>query len=133
MRRIEDIFKKFSFSDTRCYVIRLTVMAQGYMKIEHKLPSYIQQIKHLLVIGAASSDKHTIGLVSLNFNGHAYKTLHRAIPRIKPGMDCPAPYPFDEDIQANSFLQGYYYDISKAKSFPYSLTIYIHYTPVPKD
>lgn len=133
MKTIKDIYTPFNFSTTRCYIIRLSVAQNGYMKIEHKLPSYIQHIKAILITSTARADKNVLGFASLNFNGQAFKSIELAVPNMKAVFDCPPPLPLDEAIEANSYVQGYYFDSSKIKAFPYIISIYLHYTPVPKD
>lgn len=128
MKTIEDIYKPYNFSETRCYVIVLKVTKDGFLKIEHKLPSYIKELKGIFVsTDCISNATHLDGLISLNFNGQSFKSFQSFVYKVVQFRDCSHPKTFDEIILPNSFLQGFYYDLTNTKDFPYTLSIYIHY------
>lgn len=132
MNPIEDIYKPFDYSASRCYVVVLTITQKGYMKLEHKLPSYVKQLVGVFITTTLNGGIIYAGLASLNFNGDAFKSIHLPVYKSFKMLDgSTRPMPLNESIKPNSFLQGYYLDMSKTNLFPYTVSIYLHYTPVP--
>lgn len=135
MNTIDKIYRPYEFSANPCYAILLSVTSSGYMKIEKKLPNYIKKITGVYIsVGCwdfsevKRKPSKLAGNISLNFNGQAFKTLFIPVQRTKNLTDCSWPIPLKEDITPNSFMQGYYYDLTNViQGFPYSLTIYLHY------
>lgn len=128
MKTIEDIFKPYNFSETRCYVIALQVEKNGFLKIEHKIPSYVKELKGIFVsTNCTTNPTHLDGLISLNFNGQSFKSYQSFIYKINHLDDCSHPQPFDDTLLPNSFMQGFYYDLTQTKTYPYTLSIYLHY------
>lgn len=129
MKTIEDIYKPYNFSKTRCYVIVLKVTKNGFLKIEHKLPSYIKELKGVFVSTDCTTNvSHLDGLISLNFNGQSFKSFQAFVYKVVQFRDCSHPQIFNEILLPNSFLQGFYYDLTNTKNFPYTIRIYLHYT-----
>lgn len=145
MKTIEQIYKPYSFSDTRCYVFILDIGTKGYLKIEHKIPAYVRKLKGIFISvngiiqptasGPPSRSGGTssivAGFITLNFNGQSLKCFQYSVPQTLYLMDCSHPIPFDEQLNPNSFLQGYYFDnlLYITPKPAYKLSIYLHYEP----
>lgn len=128
MNPIDDIYKPYNFSSTRCYVFELLVEKQGFLKIEHNLPTYIKQMKGVFVsTNCIDSINHLSGIISMNFNGQAFKSFQSVVYKNNHLDDCSHPNTFDETILPNSFIQGFYYDLTSTNNYPYSVKVYIHY------
>ena len=128
MNTIDETYKPFDFTKNKTYVIQYAIQNAGYMRIEHKLPSFIQHITGVLFTVSEVNSKHEyVGIISLNFNGQSSKSLQLPVPKTDLLSDSSQAIPFEEEIKPNSFLQGYFFDNSKSKKFPYTLSIYIHY------
>lgn len=128
METIEQKYEPYNYSSTRCYVFVLAVTKEGYLKIEHKIPSYIRELKGVFVSTSGHLNTLTFsGVISLNFNGQATKCLQIAVSKTDSVEDCSLPIPFDEKINLNSFVQGYFYAIPAENEFPFLLSIYLHY------
>jgi len=128
MNSIEDTYKPYDFTKNKTYVIKYAIQNAGYMRIEHKLPSYVQYITGVLITASeVNSRSEYVGNLSLNFNGQSSKSLQLPVPKTDLLSDCSQAIPFEEEIKPNSFLQGYFFDNSKSKKMPYTLTIYLHY------
>lgn len=130
METIEQKYEPFNFSTTRCYVFQLAAEASGFIKIEHKLPKYIRQLKGICVtvnIQDGTGEPLTAGFISLNFNGQSLKCFHSPVVVSDLVNDCSLPYPLDEAIFSNSFVQGYFKAFTGEDWFPYTITIYLHY------
>ena len=135
MNAIDKIYAGYNFSATRCYVIPLSVNINGYMKIEHKLPAYVQNLKGIFVsVSCKTSAGRNAGFLFLSFNGNTLKNIQLPIIRTNLLLDCSHPLPLDEIIQPNSFVQGFYYDTTNgASGYPYTLSIYLHYEPTAEN
>lgn len=128
METIEQKYEPYNFSKTSCYVFILTIDKGGYFKIEHKVPSYIRKLKGVFITTSGHVNTLTYsGIISLNFNGQATKCFQMAVSKTDTLEDCSLPIPFDERINLNSFVQGYFYAIPAENEFPYTLSIYLHY------
>jgi hypothetical protein len=135
MKTINEIYEPFNFSATSCYVIVYEIGMEEIIKIENKLPNFIKQLKGIFVsvsidnsIGKAFNK--TAGFISLNFNGQSLKCFHSPVHRRFGLKECPHPFPLDEQIHPNSFMQGYFLPpISGANTSPYTVSIYLHYLP----
>lgn len=129
MNSFDKIYEPYNFSETRCYTIQLEVTKEGFMKIEHKLPSFIKELRGVFVsTTCVDSQGHLSGLLSMNFNGQAFKSFQCFVYKNNHLEDCSHPFPFKDTIMPNSFLQGFYYDFTNSLNLPYKLTVYIHYT-----
>lgn len=128
METIEQAYDPYDFSSTRCYVIVFNPFESGLFKIEHKLPSYIKTLRGIFVSNTfpANNKKH-IGILSLNFNGHAFKSFQLPVPNISQQPEVSAPLELHEAIQPNSFLQGYFYGLRNRQGNFYKVSIYLHY------
>lgn len=129
MRKKENIFKPFNFSSTRCFVATIDVKSIGYLKIEYKMPVYVRKIKAIYVSTSCTSNQPVVGFLTLNFNGQALKIFQCALYDKSKVNDYSLPMPFEVELSANSFMQGYYFDKEPNKPRPYQLKIYFHYTP----
>lgn len=129
MTSIHNIYEPYDFSANPCYVIEYQIVTSGYQKIEHKLPGYIQKLKGVFVsVDCRMSAGKQIGIIILNFNGQGLKNIQLPIIRSNIARDHSRPVPLDEEIQPNSFLQGFYYDMMNIPmNYPYTLKIYLHY------
>lgn len=128
MQTIHDIYQGYDFSSTRCYVIVLEIGAKGYTKIDHKLPGYVRHLKGIFFnVNTLHANSDIVGYLSLNFNGQALQNIQCAIPAPKLMTNNSQPLRIDEYLEAESRMQGYFYD-PKTKFFPYNLSIYLHYT-----
>ncbi len=128
METIEHLFEPYNFSATHCYVFNMRVTARGNLKIEHKLPEYIRQLKGIFVsINSHQELVKIAGIISLNFNGQTLKCYHNAVLVTNVLNDCSHPYPLDEQLKQNSFLQGYYNATASLADAGYLLTVYLHY------
>lgn len=129
MNPIDNIYKPNDFSATRCYVIRLSVNINGYMKIEQKLPVYVQKLKGVFIsVSCLNSPMKAAGFIALNFNGYGLKNIQTPVIRTNLLLNCSRQVSFNEQIKPNSLLQGYYFDGTKgAGGYPYTLSIYLHY------
>lgn len=133
MKTIEDIYEPYNFSATRCYIFVIEVKKDGFIKIEHKLPSYVKELKGIFVSTTnATIQGNVTGLISMNFNGQAFKSYQAVVYKTAELGDCSHPETFNDTLLPNSFIQGYYYGLAptvstKASPKGYTLTIYIHY------
>jgi hypothetical protein len=134
MKTIEQVYKPYNFSSTRCYVFTLVVSDKGFVKIEHKLPNYIRHLKGIYIsssgISANDGASKIAGHISLNFNGQSLKCFQHSFNHTIYKDDCSHPIEFKELILPNSFVQGYFFDNKLAQLFkrPFKLSIYLHYT-----
>lgn len=135
MNAIDKIYTGYNFSATRCYVIPLSVNINGYMKIEHKLPEYVQNLKGIFVsVSCQTSASRNAGFLFLSFNGSVLKNIQLPIIRTNLLRDCSHPLHLDEIIKPNSFVQGFYYDATGGVGgYPYTLNIYLHYEPIKEN
>lgn len=146
METIEQLYEAYNFSATRCYVVVLDIPAKGYLRIEHKLPAYIKQLKGIYVTisgfsqnaGSATNPNNkstalpiVAGFITLNFNGQSLKCFQYNVPLTMHLTDCSKAIPFNEEINKNSFMQGYYFDnmLYTTPKPPYRVSIYLHYKP----
>ena len=127
MNAIDKIYKPYDFSATRCYVLIVEPHGKALAKIEHKLPSYIKRIKGICVTCTLNSKfiLHA-GIISLNFNGNSFKSFHLPVVNTYKQPEISNPLNMDEQLQPNSFMQGYFYGV-KSPSKIYTVSIYIHY------
>lgn len=130
MNAVDKIYNPYDFSATRCYVIVVEPKGFALTKIEHKLPSYIKTIRGIYVsntyANTGPSSKNHIGILSLNFNGNAFKSFHLPVPHTRIQPEVSNPLDLYEKLEPNSFLQGYFYGIKSPLSF-YRISIYLHY------
>lgn len=134
---IDDLYAPYDWSKTKCYVIPIKVAGSGYLKIEHKLPNHIKEVKDIFLSVNCTDHRpskaklsRVAGYISLNFNGHVFKTLSTALLKTYFFKDTPNPFPVDAELEPNSFLQGYYWDVANpSDGYPYLLNIYLHYIP----
>lgn len=134
---IESIYAPYDWSKTKCYVIPIKVNEAGYLKIEHKLPNHIKEVKDIFIsvnctdfASGRSIITKIAGYISLNFNGHVFKTLATAVVKTYRFKDIRNPIPVNAELEPNSFLQGYYWDFANPHDgYPYTLSIYLHYIP----
>ncbi len=130
MKTLTDILRPYNFSKTRCHIVRVDVLNQGYTKLECKVPAYVQKLKGIyLSANSLHSGSQCIGYISLSFNGNAFKTFQTMVYQTIHLSDTSNPFPLNEQLERNSFMQGYYYDISNVLGGPYRLSIYLHYEP----
>ncbi len=147
METLEQLYEAYNFSATRCYVVGLDIPAKGYLRIEHKLPAYIKQLKGIYITisgfsqnaGSASGNNNNktsttnpiAGFITLNFNGQSLKCFQYNVPLTMYLTDCSKAIPFNEEINKNSFMQGYYFDnmLYINPKLPYRVSIYLHYKP----
>lgn len=131
MKTIEQIYQPFDFSATQCYVIMLEVAQGNYMKVEHKLPQHIRNLKGIYVSTSRTViNSEQVAFISLNFNGQSLKCFHSPLNRTIAFDDCSSPFPMDEIIKENSFIQGFYTALDfSGEEQPYTVTIYLHYLP----
>lgn len=128
MKTIDDIYTPYDFTKNRCYVFVLTIEKKGFLKIEHKLPSFIQQLKGIFVSSNCVTGIGQIaGLISMNFNGQAFKSFQFPVYKTNHLEDCSHPNEFNDTLLPNSFIQGFYYDLTETKVFPYEVHVYVHY------
>ena len=134
MKTIEQIYEPYNFSSTRCFVIKLDVGTNGFLKIEYKIPSYVRKLKGIFVTVRGASQYKSLqseaGFISLNFNGQALKCFQSAVPQSLYLYDCSKPIPFDEDIKPNSFMQGYYQNnaLNPPSKIGLTVSIYLHFS-----
>lgn len=129
MDAIDKIYNPYDFSSTRCYVIVIEPHGRALTKIEHKIPSYIKTIRGIFVTNTYQSNfVNHVGILSLNFNGNAFKTFHLPLPNTDLLPEAGSPLELNERLEANSFLQGYFYGMKALlPKFHYRISIYIHY------
>ena len=128
METIEQAYNPYDFSSTRCYIIVVNPPERGIFKIEHKLPSYIKTLRGVFVSNTfPEHPRKNVGILSLNFNGHAFKSFQLPIPNISKQPEVSQPLELHEAIQPNSFLQGYFYGLRNPGGTFYKLSIYLHY------
>lgn len=109
MRTIEDMYMPYNFSENKTYVFTLNLSEDIYTNILHKLPSYIKTVSGIFVSGISKErEKRFLGIISLCFNGLAYKTFRVPVYDVKYIKDCSQPFPLCEGLRSNSFLQGYF-------------------------
>lgn len=136
MNDFEKKYMPFNFSENRTHIITLSVpvgpspFIPGYVKIESKLPNYIQHLTGIYVTCSRPPEfPRLAGYLVLNFNGLALNCVQ--IPVMKSTLLRRAstqPFPLNEQIIPNSFLQGYYMDvIGLGTDYPYNVFIYLHY------
>jgi hypothetical protein len=133
MKTIEQIYKPFDLSATRCYVAVFKIdIAGGYINLEHKLPSYVQNLKGIYISIDDVVNPATLveGFISLNFNGQSSKIFRQTILSTYYSKNTSRPFPFDEQLVPNSYMQGYYQDFLSEKTVPYQLRVYLHYKPL---
>jgi hypothetical protein len=123
-----EAYNPYNFSTTRCYVIVFDLDGDDYIKIEHKLPNYIKKLRGVFISTTYRSAqiKH-VGIISLNFNGQAFKSFQLPVPETAHQYATAQPLELNETILPNSFLQGYFYGIASAAGRPYRISIYLHY------
>lgn len=129
MNAIDKIYNPYDFSSTRCYIIVIEPHGAALTKIEHKLPSYIRTIRGIYVSNTFRSNiVNHVGILSLNFNGNAFKAFHLPLPNTRIQPEVSNPLDLNERLEPNSFLQGYFYGIKSLlpKNY-YRISIYIHY------
>lgn len=129
MKTFEQIYEPYNFSATRCHVFTFNIEKKGFKKIEYNLPIHVKDMKGVFVstdctIGVTP----LVGLISLNFNGQAFKSFQAFVYENNSLTDNSHPFEFNETILPNSFIQGFFYDLSKSKFYPYKVTVYLHYT-----
>ncbi|OFY86581.1 MAG: hypothetical protein A3F72_08885 [Bacteroidetes bacterium RIFCSPLOWO2_12_FULL_35_15] len=145
MKTIEQYYEPYNFSATRCYVFTLDIGVKGFLRIEHKLPAYVRNLKEIFVsvspknkrVGVdymkASVPKTPIvaGFITLNFNGQSLKCFQCAVLQTLYLNDCSNPLPFNELINRNSFIQGFFIQNTTfiESRFSYRISIYLHYLP----
>jgi hypothetical protein len=133
MKSFEKIYKPFDLSATRCYVAVFTIdTADGYHSLEHKLPSYVQQLRGIFVSVDDTGNPPSMpeGVVSLNFNGQTLRNFRQTVMSTFHSENTSRPFPFKEELIPNSYLQGYYLDYMSEKTMPYQLRVYLHYVPL---
>jgi hypothetical protein len=133
MKTIEELYKPFNLSTTRCYVAVFTVNEPGgFLTIDHKLPSYVQNLKGIYVSVDDIVNPATLveGFISLNFNGQSLKIFQHSITSTYYSENTSRPFPFDEQLVPNSYMQGFYQDFYSEKTLPYQLRVYLHYEPL---
>lgn len=124
-----EAYNPYDFSKTRCYVIVVDLeWYNNYIKIEHKLPNYIKKLRGVFISTNYQNEevKH-IGLISLNFNGQAFKSFQLPVPETAHQILTAHPLELNETILPNSFLQGYFYGLHNTDGRPYRISIYLHY------
>lgn len=135
MKTIEEIYEPYNFSTTRCYVFTLDIGAKDFIKIEHKIPAYVKNLTGIFVSvsGMAINEGTPVvkGFISLNFNGQSLKCFQASIPQTYFLNDCSNPILFEEKIEPNSFVQGYYYGypFNFSIKVQHQISIYLHYKP----
>jgi hypothetical protein len=131
MNIIDKIYAPYNFTTSPFIVIPISVEAKGYLKIEYKIPNFLQKLKGIYVsVTVGLTPSKIAGLISLNFNSQSLKAFQRAVPKTYLINDCSKPYELNETIDANSLMQGYYFDTSQSSKYPYLLSIYLHYEPI---
>lgn len=138
MNEFEKKYKPFNFSENRTHIITLSVPAPanpyipGYVKIEKKLPNYIQHLTGIFISTSRPAVLPKLaGYATLSFNGLSLPCVQIPVMKTRFLTYSPNPYPLDEKIIPNSFLQGYYIDTIGANTdYPYTVTIYLHYKPI---
>ena len=133
MNLFEKIYQPFDLSATRCYVAVFTIdTPDGYHSLEHKLPSYVQQLKGIFVSVDDTINPPSLpeGVVSLNFNGQTLRIFRQTIYSDFFSENNSRPFPFSEELIPNSYMQGYYLDYMSEKTMPYHLRVYLHYVPL---
>lgn len=130
MEPIDKLYNPYNFSATRCYVIVIEPKGEALTKIEHKMPNYIKVIRGIYVsntyVSFSAQPKRHVGILSLNFNGNAFKSFHLPLPNTIIQPEVGNPLELHETLQPNSLLQGYFYGLKSIAS-PYRISIYIHY------
>lgn len=145
MKTIEQYYEPYNFSATRCYVFTLDIGVKGFLRIEHKLPAHVRNLKGIFIsvsiknkrVGGeypkASIPKMptVAGFITLNFNGQSLKCFQCSVPQTLYLNDCSKPLPFDELINRNSFIQGFFIQNTRfiESKFSYRISIYLHYLP----
>ena len=135
MNDFEKKYQPFNFSENRTHIITLSVPTPtnpyipGFVKIEKKLPSYIRHLTGIFISSSRPALSHKLaGYATLNFNGLSLPCVQIPVMKTRFLSYSPNPYPFDEKIIPNSFLQGYYVDVLGPNSdYPYNVNIYLHY------
>jgi hypothetical protein len=134
MKTIQNIYEPYNFSKFPCYIIEVPIIVSGYKKLEYKIPEYLQKLKGVFVsVDCKNSVSKVVGFLIMNFNDQALKNFQLPITRTNfySMADFSHPIYFNETIQPNSFLQGFYYDnVGIPLEYPYSLKIYLHYEPL---
>lgn len=138
MNQLEEKYLPYNFSENRTHIISFSVSAPaspyipGYVKIEKKLPYHIQHLTGIFIsCSRRAMQPKLAGYLTLNFNGLALPCFQ--IPVIKSFYlrHSSKPYPLNEKILPNSYMQGYYLDINGADAdYPYTINIYLHYKPI---
>lgn len=134
METIEELYEPYNFSATRCYVFTIDVRTKGFERIEHKIPEYVRNLKGIYVsVGGVIVNEgapKVAGFISLNFNGQSLKCFQMSVTQTFYLNDCSKPALFEEKIEKNSFLQGYYfgYPLNFVLKPEYKISIYLHYT-----
>jgi hypothetical protein len=141
MKTVEQLYEPYDFSATRCYVFTLEVGTKGYLKIEHKIPAYVRHLKGIFITAYVTNGKGqtnsfkqiplVAGFITLNFNGQSLKCFQYGIPQTIYLVDCSKPLPYEELINRNSFVQGYFINSTTflPTKYAYKLSIYLHYLP----
>ncbi|HSH64398.1 MAG TPA: hypothetical protein VLB84_01050 [Bacteroidia bacterium] len=133
MKAIKELYKPFDLSSTRCYVAVFTIdTPDGYHVLEHKLPSYVQRLKGIFITVNDTVNPPSLpeGFVSLNFNGQTLRIFRQTVYSTFFSENTSRPFPFNEELVPNSYMQGYYQDYLSEKTMPYQLRVYLHYEPI---
>lgn len=147
MKTFEETYKPYNFTENSTYIITVTINNSQYTNIQEKLPAYIRKVTGVFVSAHSTQKKQNfIGILSLCFNGKAFKSIRIPVQNAYFIKDCSIPFELNEDLKSNSFLQGYFTgaNIRSSRAFAmisnilparvktnskYTINIYIHYQP----
>ncbi|TAL59979.1 MAG: hypothetical protein EPN85_08260 [Bacteroidetes bacterium] len=115
-------------------IIVIEVIASGDVKkIAYKLPANVERCKGFIFSGnveGSSAKNYVLGRVSLFINNRKFQPLNYIVES-KPLDFLRRKYEtlkLEEEIEAGSYVQGYYEDLASAVSFPYKVRIYLDCT-----
>lgn len=124
---IKDRYKPYNFSKTKCFIIKLTVDADGKFKIEQKLPKQIKILRDIYITTSAKADELLIGTINLWFNEGIFKSFSLPVMNTKITRHNSRPLQLNEEMKPNSTMQGVYFHRSSILAFPFTVKIYLHY------
>ncbi|MBI4946301.1 MAG: hypothetical protein HY840_07865 [Bacteroidetes bacterium] len=120
-------------------LILIDNIASGSVKkITYKLPANIKRCKGFIFSGnveGSSAKNYVLGRVSLFINNRKSQPLNYIVES-KPLDFLRRKYEtlkLEEEIEAGSYVQGYYEDLASAVSFPYKIRIYLDCTTNTTD
>lgn len=83
MKPINDRYKPYDFSSSKCHVVELIISNTGVTRIEAKLPSYIGLLTGIYISCKTDRIEKVTGYINLFFNEGAQKTLKLSVLNTK--------------------------------------------------